>query len=132
MHNSAVYSLRTTRHVVGNEGQNVEIDESLPVWLRVGRGWDILWESVPKMSHEAKRKGLAWLQALDFLSGAAGDRTPDLMTASHAAVYHGLSCFMLTGCFSLSKNNLSVLPVMLNTACFWLSSIQKVYSQYTV
>jgi hypothetical protein len=41
----------------------------------------MLWESVPKMSHEAKRKGLAWLQALDFLSGAAGDRTPDLMTA---------------------------------------------------
>jgi hypothetical protein len=42
----------------------------------------MLWESVPKMSHEAKRKGLAWLQALDFLSEAAGDRTPDLMTAS--------------------------------------------------
>ena len=59
----------------------MEVDESVPVWLRVGRGWDMLSESVPKMFHEAKRKGLALLQALDFLSGAEGDRTPDLMTA---------------------------------------------------
>ena len=44
----------------------------------------MLSESVPKMSHEAKEKRLAWLQVFDFLDGAAGDRTPDLMTASHA------------------------------------------------
>src|SRR5262249_27660254 len=31
-----------------------------------------------------KRKRLTWLQVLDFISGAEGDRTPDLMTASHA------------------------------------------------
>src|SRR5215510_7901968 len=65
-------------------GNNVEVYESLPVWLRVGGGWDMLSESVPKMSHETKEKRLALLKALDFLSGAEGDRTPDLMTASHA------------------------------------------------
>ena len=62
----------------------MEVYEFLPVWLRVGGGWDMLSESVPKMSHEAKEKRLAWLQVFDFLDGAAGDRTPDLMTASHA------------------------------------------------
>jgi hypothetical protein len=32
----------------------------------------MLSEGVPKMSHEAKEKRLAWLQAFDFLSGAEG------------------------------------------------------------
>ena len=38
----------------------------------------------PASVSRRKKKRLAWLQALALLSGAAGDRTPDLMTASHA------------------------------------------------
>jgi hypothetical protein len=77
---TTVSGQRNTSYVM--RGKNAEVYESLPVWLRVGGGWDMLLESVPKMPHEAKERRLAWLQAFDFFSGAEGDRTPDLMTAS--------------------------------------------------
>jgi hypothetical protein len=41
-------------------------------------------EKCPVSVPQRKKKRLAWLQAFELLSGAAGDRTPDLMTASHA------------------------------------------------
>jgi hypothetical protein len=53
-------------------------------WKGIGWCWGVLLGSVPGVSHGTKEKGLTLMQALDFSSGAAGDRTPDLMTASHA------------------------------------------------
>jgi hypothetical protein len=73
------------------------------------RAWEDLLLNVPGVSQGRKTKGLPWLQALDFLGGAEGGRTPDLMTANNAVLteavaagrfradlYHRLAVVVLT------------------------------------
>jgi hypothetical protein len=65
--------------------------------------WRVLRTIVPTVSQRAKEKGLTFLQALDFLYGAEGDRTPDLMTVSRVAGVSLVCGLVVIRCIGLGK-----------------------------